>query len=81
MRPTPTFTNPRLRIALWVLLWASSLWGCSTPATIQVRFSPHGQCTQLIEETLAQARKLVLVQAYSFTAVPIANALIAAHER
>ncbi|MEM9416752.1 MAG: phospholipase D family protein [Bacteroidota bacterium] len=54
----------------------------STPeATIQVRFSPGGRCTQLVEETITQAKKRVLVQAYGFTSLPIADALIAAHQR
>ena len=54
----------------------------STPeATIQVRFSPGGRCTQLVNETIAQAQKRVLVQAYGFTSPPIAEALIAAHQR
>ena len=49
--------------------------------TIQVRFSPGGQCMQFIEETLAKAQDTILVQAYSFTSSIIANALIAAYER
>lgn len=48
---------------------------------IHVRFSPRGHCTQLIEETIAQAKKSILVQAYGFTSLPIADALIAAHQR
>lgn len=50
-------------------------------AVIQVRFSPGGRCTQLVEETIAQAKKSILVQAYGFTSLPIADALIAAHQR
>ena len=48
---------------------------------IHVRFSPRGQCTQLVEETIAQAQERVWVQAYGFTSLPIADALIAAHQR
>lgn len=50
-------------------------------AVIQVRFSPKGQCTKLVEETIAQAKNRILVQAYGFSSLPIANALIAAHQR
>ena len=48
---------------------------------IHVRFSPRGHCTQLVEETIAQAKERVWVQAYGFTSLPIADALIAAHQR
>lgn len=50
-------------------------------ARIEVRFSPRGHCTQLVEETIAKAENTILVQAYSFTSLPIADALIAAHQR
>ncbi|XWN35146.1 MAG: phospholipase D family protein [Roseivirga sp.] len=50
-------------------------------ADVQVRFSPGGHCTQWVEETIAKAQKTILVQAYSFTSLPIAEALIAAHQR
>jgi len=46
-----------------------------------VRFSPRGHCTQLVEETVAQAKERIWVQAYGFTSSPIADALIAAHQR
>ena len=76
-------------------LWgALSLIGCeyagpssvtvpaaSTSPAWQVCFSPRGGCTQLIVETIASARASVLVQAYSFTSRPIAQALIDAHRR
>ena len=47
----------------------------------QVCFSPRGGCTQLVTDTIAQARSEILVQAYSFTSEPIAQALVAAHQR
>ena len=53
----------------------------SKSAVIQVRFSPGGHCTQFIEEAIAKAQKSILVQAYSFTSLSIADALIAAHKR
>jgi phosphatidylserine/phosphatidylglycerophosphate/cardiolipin synthase-like enzyme len=46
-----------------------------------VCFSPRGDCTQLIVDTLASAHSTVLVQAYSFTSEPIAQALVEAHRR
>ena len=49
--------------------------------SIQVRFSPNGQCTEFTTAAIAKAQKSILVQAYSFTSAPIAEALIKAHER
>ncbi len=47
----------------------------------QVYFSPKGGCTEAIVKNLDQAEKYVLVQAYSFTSKPIAEALVNAHKR
>jgi len=47
----------------------------------QVYFSPKGGCTEAIVKNLDQAEKFVLVQAYSFTSKPIAEALVNAHRR
>jgi phosphatidylserine/phosphatidylglycerophosphate/cardiolipin synthase-like enzyme len=47
----------------------------------QVYFSPKGGCTEAIVNNLDQAEKYVLVQAYSFTSKPIAEALVNAHKR
>src|SRR5277367_2987255 len=50
-------------------------------ADIQVFFSPKGGCTEAVVENLNKARDTVLVQAYSFTSAPIANALVDAEKR
>lgn len=47
----------------------------------QVCFTPGGQCTDLILSEIKSARDSILVQAYSFTSVPILAALKAAHGR
>ena len=46
-----------------------------------VCFTPGGACTDLLVTTLAGARREVLVQAYSFTSPPVAEALEAAQRR
>ncbi len=46
-----------------------------------VYFSPNGGCTKAIIQELNQAKTSVLVQAYSFTSAPIAEALLDAHKR
>jgi phosphatidylserine/phosphatidylglycerophosphate/cardiolipin synthase-like enzyme len=51
----------------------------NTPA--QVYFSPRGGCTEAIINQINQAKIEILVQAFSFTSVPIAKALINAHKR
>jgi len=62
-------------LALSPLLFASS------EHAEQVYFSPKGGCTEAVVNNLGRAEKYVLVQAYSFTSEPIADALIAAHQR
>jgi phosphatidylserine/phosphatidylglycerophosphate/cardiolipin synthase-like enzyme len=72
-----------------VLLLAVGLAGCQSVGALRsqaqspwtVCFSPRGGCTQLIVDTLVNARSEVLVQAYSFTSEPIAQALVEAHAR
>ncbi len=51
------------------------------PLSPQVCFTPGGKCTDLVVTEIAVARHSILVQAYSFTSVPILSALKAAHAR
>jgi phosphatidylserine/phosphatidylglycerophosphate/cardiolipin synthase-like enzyme len=53
----------------------------SVTANIQVYFSPNGGCTQAIVREINAAKSEILVQAYSFTSAPIAQALVSAHKR
>ncbi len=46
-----------------------------------VCFSPKGGCTEAIVEALNKSKSTVLVQAYSFTSVPISKALVEAYKR
>jgi phosphatidylserine/phosphatidylglycerophosphate/cardiolipin synthase-like enzyme len=48
---------------------------------IEVYFSPEGGCTDAVVREINAARHTILVQAYSFTSVPIAKALVQAHHR
>jgi phosphatidylserine/phosphatidylglycerophosphate/cardiolipin synthase-like enzyme len=52
-----------------------------TPPSIAAYHSPRGGCTQAVVKEIQQAKKEVLVQAYSFTSKPIADALIEAKGR
>ena len=49
--------------------------------TAEVYFSPQGGCTEAIVSALNQATDQILVQAYSFTSKPIAEALVKAFKR
>jgi phosphatidylserine/phosphatidylglycerophosphate/cardiolipin synthase-like enzyme len=72
-----------------VLILAHSLVGCQQATDeaarplppIEVYFSPNGGCTEAIVREIGAAKSEILVQAYSFTSVPIAKALIDAHKR
>lgn len=48
---------------------------------IQVYFSPSGGCTRAVTEEIDRAKSEILVQAYSFTSAPIADALLKAAKR
>jgi phosphatidylserine/phosphatidylglycerophosphate/cardiolipin synthase-like enzyme len=52
-----------------------------TNVPVQIYFSPHGSCTESIVTELNKAKSEILVQAYSFTSKPIANALVDAQKR
>ena len=47
----------------------------------EVYFSPDGGCTEAIVNEIRHAKSEIYVQAYSFTSVPIAKALVDAHKR
>jgi len=57
----------------------------STPAladpSITVAFSPHGGATEAVVQVITEAKKSIHLAGYGFTSKPIAQALIAAHER
>jgi len=52
-----------------------------SPARVAVYFSPNGGATDAVVRELNAATTQVLMQAYSFTSVPIAKALVDAHKR
>ena len=60
---------------------ASAQPTATSSPTWHVYFSPGGESTFSICQTLNRAKSTVLVQAYSFTSAPIAEALVKAHQR
>jgi phosphatidylserine/phosphatidylglycerophosphate/cardiolipin synthase-like enzyme len=63
------------------LLFAGCGPQASIPQGVQVYFSPRGGATEAVVNALDHATNVVLVQAYSFTSAPIAQALVSAHRR
>jgi phosphatidylserine/phosphatidylglycerophosphate/cardiolipin synthase-like enzyme len=49
--------------------------------TVTVHFSPKGGCTEAVVAEIGKARREVLMQAYSFSSKPIAQALVEAKTR
>src|SRR5512135_1771871 len=74
-----------LPVALTLIFLGLSCFSTAEPpglgSAVSVYFSPGGSCTEAVVRALADAKRSVLVQAYSFTSAPIAKALIAAHKR
>jgi phosphatidylserine/phosphatidylglycerophosphate/cardiolipin synthase-like enzyme len=64
---------------VFVLRWLYS--ALVTAPSVAVHFSPEGGCTNAVVNELLHARHEILVQAYSFSSKPIAEALIAAKKR
>lgn len=85
----------KLKLALSLLvglLWAQAAWAydyslirqpadIKAAGTVQVAFTPGDNATALIMQAIENARRQVLVQAYSFTSRSIAQALIDARRR
>jgi phosphatidylserine/phosphatidylglycerophosphate/cardiolipin synthase-like enzyme len=83
------------RIRLWslvllVAILSVSGGGCDFSQTpnslknlppVEVYFSPRGGCTEAVVGEIESAKSTILVQAYSFTSAPIAQALVGAHQR
>ncbi|HZU39000.1 MAG TPA: phospholipase D family protein [Gemmataceae bacterium] len=67
---------------LTFVFYARWLWHrLVTPPSVEVFHSPKGGCTEAIVRELRRARREVLIQAYSFTSKPIADALVEARGR
>ncbi|TCV81245.1 phospholipase D family nuclease [Sulfurirhabdus autotrophica] len=49
--------------------------------TVELAFSPKGGATDAVVNAIREARRSILVQAYSFTSAPIAKALVDAKAR
>ena len=59
----------------------SQVFALPATGTVEAYFSPDGGCEQAIVHEIDNARSEILIQAYSFTNIPIAKALLSAHKR
>ena len=66
---------------LWLILFLGATCSLAQAGSIRVYFSPNGGCTDAILNEINQAKTEILLQAYSFTSKPIAQALIRAKQR
>ncbi len=76
----------RLAVLPLLFLLSVPIWSHATDlalrnASVSVLFSPRGGCTQAAVDEIGRAKKEVLIQAYSFTSAPIAQALLHAFKR
>jgi phosphatidylserine/phosphatidylglycerophosphate/cardiolipin synthase-like enzyme len=87
MKRLPLALLPLVVAAVFVVAWSCAHSQSSAPQSsqalppVQVYFSPKGGCTEACVKEIDNARKMILVQAYSFTSAPIAKALVEAHNR
>jgi phosphatidylserine/phosphatidylglycerophosphate/cardiolipin synthase-like enzyme len=70
-----------LTLTICMTLYSPLVFSQENACNWQVYFSPKGGCTAAIVKELQKANASILVQAYSFTSVPIAKALMVAHTR
>lgn len=71
-------------VALFVLAVGSTSYTADlviNNAPVKVLFNPGGRCADAVIEEINNAKTEILVQAYDFTSVPIAEALVEAHKR
>jgi len=81
LRKEPLILVVLVTLILWTVLLPPVTLPQENPTTLEVCFSPHGECTSAIVKELSKAKDSVLVQAYSFTSDPIAKALLNAFRR
>jgi len=81
MDTTRSFRTLYVFFFLTFLFPAQAQQRAAQRGTFAVYFSPNGGATSAIIHSLDDAKEVILVQAYSFTPVPIAEAVIRAHKR
>jgi len=83
-KPSGIIPSILAAILTCVLLYPGAVQGAEpvSPETkFEVGFSPNGASLDIILDGIRQAKKSILVAAYSFTSKPISTALLDAHKR
>ena len=72
-----------LIISAFLPLATGLAYSATIPATgtVEVFFSPRGGATEAITREIASAQREILIQAYGFTSIPIAKALLESKKR
>ena len=81
MKAIRSFIILNTLIYISLLFPAEAQQKAAQSGTFAVYFSPRGGATSAIIQSLDNAKVLVLVQAYSFSSIPITEALVRAHNR
>ena len=81
LRKNPLALVVLVTLILWTVLLPPVTLPQENPTTWEVCFSPNRECTSEIVKELEKANNSILVQAYSFTSAPIAEALLNAFNR
>lgn len=70
-------------IGSWICVSSASSQDSKSTASngVDAYFSPRGGCTKAVVDEIDKAKTTIHVQAYSFTSVPIAEAILRAKER
>jgi len=76
------YSPQRVVVCSWIIFIIFSVTPLSASVTfVEVYFSPNGGATDAVVAEINRAQRKVLVQAYTFSSVPIANALVVAKSR
>ena len=70
-----------IKAILLIAFLITSLPALADSVTLEDAFSPHQGATELVVKIIGEAKKSIHVAAYSFTSKPIADALVAAHDK
>lgn len=70
-----------MRAAIAAVVFCVAGFASAEPTDIAVAFSPHGGGEALVLQTTRNARQSIRLMAYSFTAAPVARALLDAKRR
>jgi len=72
--------NMKFIVRLYILIYSAIAFSACAKPTMDVCFTPGGNCTNAIIHEIEQAKTEILIQAYSLTSRPISDAVVKARE-